>query len=196
SLPQRAYAEPRLSPDGQRIMVLMEDAQDLWIYDSRGSSIRLTSDGLSGIAAWSRDGNQAAFSSGRITAPSSGGDARGYFMQLFMQPSDGGGEARRIRDGDSVESSMLAARLGKNQSLSPDGRYAAYVSAESGRDDIYVTSYPGPGGKFPVSTDGGTQPVWARNGELFYRNGTGMMTVDISTTPNLRIGQTKTLFEG
>ena len=55
--------------------------------------------------------------------------------------------------------------------LSPDDRWLAYVSNESGRDEIFVTRFP-PSGKWQISTEGGTEPMWSRDGrELFYRNG-------------------------
>ncbi len=68
----------------------------------------------------------------------------------------------------------------------------------TGQDEIYITAYPGPGGKFPVSTDGGTQPVWSRNGELFYRSlaGDAMMVVRGSTEATLDIGAPEVVFEG
>ena len=69
--------------------------------------------------------------------------------------------------------------------FSPDGHWLAYVSDESGRYEIYVQPYPGPGGKWQISTEGGTEPVWNRNGrELFYRSGNKMMAVDITTQPS------------
>jgi eukaryotic-like serine/threonine-protein kinase len=81
--------------------------------------------------------------------------------------------------------------------FSPDGRWVAYQSDETGRYEVYVTPYPGPGGKVHVSNEGGTTPRWARNGrELFYRNGDKMMAVDIPMTPAFRAGTPKLLFEG
>ena len=81
--------------------------------------------------------------------------------------------------------------------FSPDGRWLAYISDESGRYEVYVQSYPGPGGKWQVSTDGGTEPVWNRNGrELFYRSGDKMMAVDIATQPSFSAGKPRMLFEG
>ncbi|HXW63062.1 MAG TPA: hypothetical protein VEJ45_10715 [Candidatus Acidoferrales bacterium] len=59
-----------------------------------------------------------------------------------------------------------------------------------------MQTYPGPGGKWLISTDGGTEPVWNRNGrELFYRNGDKMMAVDISTQPSFAAGKPRQLFE-
>ena len=81
--------------------------------------------------------------------------------------------------------------------LSPDGHWLAYVSNESGRNEVYVQPFPGPGGKVPISTEGGEQPRWARNGkELFYRNGDRMMAVVIQTQPTFSAAKPDMLFEG
>jgi len=74
--------------------------------------------------------------------------------------------------------------------FSPDGRWMTYVSDESGQLQVYVRPYPGPDRKVPVSTQGGTQPVWNRNGrELFYRDMNKMMVVDVTTSPDLVLSQ-------
>lgn len=81
--------------------------------------------------------------------------------------------------------------------FSPDGRYLAYVSDESGQNEVYVQPYPGPGQKHPVSMDGGSEPSWSADGrELFYRQGNGIFAVDIELEPNIRLGQPKMLFQG
>jgi len=81
--------------------------------------------------------------------------------------------------------------------FSPDGRWLAYASDESGRREIYVQPYPGPGGKWQISTDGGNEPLWNRNGrELFYRINDKMMAVDISTQPGFAAGKPRQLFVG
>src|SRR5262249_54175027 len=72
-----------------------------------------------------------------------------------------------------------------------------YESDESGRHEIYVRPFPGPGGKWPISTEGGTEPVWARNGrELFYRNGDKMMAAAIETKAIFAAAKPRLLFEG
>jgi serine/threonine-protein kinase len=81
--------------------------------------------------------------------------------------------------------------------FSPDGHLIAYASDESGRLEIYARPYPGPGGKWQISTEGGTEPVWNPKGrELFYRSGNKMMAVDIATQPTFSAGKPKMLFEG
>ena len=80
--------------------------------------------------------------------------------------------------------------------FSPDGRWLAYMSAESGSREIYVQPLPGPGGKWQISTEGGSEVVWAHTGELFYRNGDQMMAVEITTDPAFSAGTPKLLFEG
>jgi hypothetical protein len=73
----------------------------------------------------------------------------------------------------------------------------AYTSLESGRAEVYVQPFPGPGGKWQISTEGGTEPVWNPNGrELFYRQGDRMMAVDVVTQPALTASKPKLLFEG
>src|SRR5713101_222540 len=81
--------------------------------------------------------------------------------------------------------------------FSPDGRWLAYMSDESGHYEIYVQPYPGPGGKWQISTECGTEPVWNPNGrELFYRSGDKMMAVDIATQPGFTVSKPRVLFEG
>ena len=81
--------------------------------------------------------------------------------------------------------------------FSPDGKWLAYVSNESGQGEVYVQAFPGPGGKYQVSTDGGAEPVWSHDGrELFYRNGEKMMTVPFSTEARVTFGRPVVLFEG
>jgi Tol biopolymer transport system component len=88
--------------------------------------------------------------------------------------------------------------------LSPDGRWLAYVSNASGREEIYVTPFPGPGRKLQISVDGGWEPAWASSGrELFYGDYLSiqpmrlrMMVVDIVTQPELHAGIPKVLLDG
>ena len=83
--------------------------------------------------------------------------------------------------------------------ISPSGRWLAYSSDESGRAEIYIKSYPGPGGAIPVTTDGGMEPVWDPSGkELYYRDDTGdkLFKVSVLTEPEVQVGRPELLFEG
>ncbi|MFC1633778.1 protein kinase [Planctomycetota bacterium] len=80
---------------------------------------------------------------------------------------------------------------------SPDGRWVAYTSDESGRWEVYVEPYPGPGPKMMVSTEGGFQPVWSRDGkELSYRHGDKMIVASVETKPEFKVTRVEQLFEG
>ena len=81
--------------------------------------------------------------------------------------------------------------------FSPDGHWIAYQSAESGRTEIYVRPFQGPGGRTQVSTDGGVEPVWSRDGrELFYINGDKTMAVEVQTKPDFSARSPRVLFTG
>jgi Tol biopolymer transport system component len=126
--------------------------------------------------SWSRDGQLLAF--GEID-PNSGYDI--WVLRL------------------SDHKAQPFLRTPFNESVpqfSPDGHRLAYVSDESGHWEVYVQPYPGPGGKWQISTEGGMEPTWNPNGrELFYRIGDKMMAVDITTEPNFKAGKPKVLFE-
>src|SRR5262245_6909860 len=81
--------------------------------------------------------------------------------------------------------------------FSPDVRWLAYTSDESGRDESYVMAFPGPGGRWQVSVDGGAEPLWSRDGkEIFYRNGDKVMSVAVETRQNFITSTPKLLFQG
>src|SRR5262249_16688658 len=80
--------------------------------------------------------------------------------------------------------------------ISPNGRWLAYMSRESGRAEVYVRPVPGSGSRWAISKDGGDQPVWARNGrELFYLNGDRMMAVAVTSDPTFSVSKPTVLFE-
>ena len=81
-------------------------------------------------------------------------------------------------------------------SVSADGRFVAYVSDESGRNDVFAIPASGKGARVPISIDGGTGPVWSRDGrELFYRAGDDLMSVQVRTTGALVLGERKKLLD-
>jgi eukaryotic-like serine/threonine-protein kinase len=224
--PPRAYRQPRLSPDGRRIAVAIEeDETRVWLYDlARDTLTRVTFQGsLNYNPAWTPDGNRILFQSPG-DGPGTGSfwqlaDGSGGLEQLpggFGNPNSWTPDGRVIA-GTSTPNSVTGSgfdimllRLGNPESerflqspfnegapsFSPDGRWLAYASDESGRYEIYVNAYPGPGGKYQISTEGGTEPLWNRNGrELFYRSGDKMMAVDITTQPSFSAGKATVLFQ-
>jgi serine/threonine-protein kinase len=98
-----------------------------------------------------------------------------------------------------ADSSARTRFPGSMGDFSPDGRYIAYQSDESGRSEIYIRPFPRiDNGRWQVSTAGGTRPVWARSGrELFYLNASNAMAaVDVSTSePTIRVGTPAILFD-
>ena len=81
--------------------------------------------------------------------------------------------------------------------LSPDARWIAYTSDESGRNEVYVRAAEPGGGRWQVSSDGGLQPHWSLNGkEMYYRNGDKMMAASVTTQPIFSSGRPRVLFEG
>jgi Tol biopolymer transport system component/predicted Ser/Thr protein kinase len=223
--PAHAYMFPRLSPDGRRVsMGIAEQETQIWLYDlSRDTLTRLTFEGNANYApVWTPDGKRIAFESfkeapGNIfwqLADGSGGLERLTTSEYLHAPSSWSRDGRLLafievnpstgvdiwvlRMGDRKAQPFLRTQFNENSPwFSPDGRWLAYISDESGRNEIYVQPYPGPGGKWQISTDGGTEPVWNPNGrELFYRSGDRMMAVDIATQPGFSAGTPRMLFEG
>jgi Tol biopolymer transport system component len=111
--------------------------------------------------------------------------------EIWVLPLDG------TKPADAKPQPFLDSRFRRMiLQFSPDGKWVAYQSNETGRFEIYVVPYPGPGGKSQVSTDGGTQPRWNRNGrELFFRSGAKMMAVDVETGAAFRARTPHMLFE-
>jgi Tol biopolymer transport system component len=101
-------------------------------------------------------------------------------------------------EGDRTASPFLVTQFNtKSPRFSPDGCFIAYASDESGRDEVYVQPYPGPGEKVAISTGGGRGPVWSADGrELFFRSGDQMMAADVKTDPTFTVGKPRRLFEG
>jgi eukaryotic-like serine/threonine-protein kinase len=92
-----------------------------------------------------------------------------------------------------IEESRFAVASAK---FSPDGRFVAYCSNESGRPEVFVRPWPGPGPKIQVSSNGGVDPLWARSGaEIFYRAGDKMMAVPVSRAQGLQLGRPRMLWE-
>jgi Tol biopolymer transport system component len=214
------FGNPRISLDGRRIAV--NDQGQIWIYDLvRESLTRLTFDTSGNLnPVWTIDSKQVIFSAGSPPnlfgqpADGSGKAERlrtseyrdapsswspdGQALAFSETNSTTGMDIWTLRPSDQKARPFLQTRFNEGAPrFSPDGRWLAYVSDESGRWEIYVQPYPGPGGKWQISTDGGREPVWNRNGrELFYRNGDKMMAVDVMADPSFSESKPRMLFEG
>jgi Tol biopolymer transport system component len=81
--------------------------------------------------------------------------------------------------------------------VSPDGRWLAYISDETGKAEVYVRAFPGPGPRAQVSSGGGGEPQWSRDGgAVYYRNGRALLAARLTTTPSLAVAGRDTLFTG
>jgi serine/threonine-protein kinase len=223
--PVRTYLFPRLSPDGRTVAVgVSERETHLWLYDlARETSTRFTFEGtVNHNPTWTPDGKRIAFNSDKDgetsiywqLADGSGGLERlttSPYPNIPMSWSSDGQLLAFIESNPTTGSDIWVLSLSDRKPqpflvtpfaesvprFSPDGHSLAYISNESGRFEVYVQPYPGPGRKLQISTEGGTEPVWNHNGnELFYRSGDKMMAVEIATQPSFAAGKPRMLFAG
>jgi Tol biopolymer transport system component len=199
---------------------------DIWICEvSRGLRSRFTFDpGADRWPIWSPDGTRVAFSSNRkgqfnlYVRSLAGSGVEELILEsdqdkiLSDWSSDGRYLLFEVRDpktqsdvwalpltGDRKPFSLLQTSYKEMEAvLSPDGRWIAYNSDESGRAEVYVAPFPGPGRKWQVSTSGGTLPRWSGTGReiFFYGTGERLMTVEVSASgDSFQVGRTQPLFE-
>lgn len=225
-LPPRAYLHPRLSPDATRLAIEVEGSDhDVYVYDFRsGVFSNLTTDGISHWPVWSPDGQRIGYRSGPMgrfrlfevsadrssparqvltadVSQSPGSyapDGRAMVFTMNLQTSAPPKIAVVSLDGDQTPRPIDDSRYAQGSpKISPDGRHLAYCTNESGRPQVYLRAFPGPGPVVQVSSDGGTDPVWRRDGrELFYRRGDSMMVVTIAAGPSFSGGRPQELWKG
>jgi serine/threonine-protein kinase len=203
------------------------EPMNIWIKRlDRGPSVTLTLEGNNNFGpAWTPDGRSVTFSSDHAagatdlwTERADGGAPS--VMQLHEKrnlynagwspdgkwlifrtdvSSPGSGDILAIRPGiDTAPVPVVATRFTEmTPALSPNGRWLAYVSNETGEDEIYVVPFPNTGaGKWAISAGGGTEPLWSHSGsELFYRAASGdLVAVAIHTQPRFSLGHSAALF--
>ena len=205
------FLDPRFSPDGRRIAVSL--GPNIWLLDrTQGALTRLSFDSSASRPVWSHDGRQVAYVrqlGARVDLRRINADGSAPADSLLAMPGFGLWQGLFAPDGrsmvvrttggpnnrdiwlvalDSARRPVPLLRSTADEvspTLSPDGRWLAYSSNESGRYEVYVRSFPAMGARYPVSLEGGTVPVWSpRGGELFYRSGPVMMAAE------LRVGAT------
>jgi serine/threonine-protein kinase len=198
----------------------------IYNFENRTMPRFTTGSGVDASPRWTRDGQRIAYSATRNgpteiywkASDGSGGDeplakvdpsGPGQFPRSFS--SDG--HFLIFQRGQGAASNDLwVLSLGENPTarafidspanetqaqFSPNGHWVAYQSNETDRDEIYIAPFPGPGGRIPVSTDGGQRPLWRDDGrELFYRSGDRVMAVDVNLGQTPRIGMPHMLFQG
>jgi len=218
----RGFAHPRVSPEGQRIVA--SRGNELWVYDlPRDALSQLTFQGGS-IPLWTPDGRQVLYGRPRpgtgwdifrkpadgsgseqellarpLDQVPSGGNPSldGHLLPFAEWSLDSAADIHLLSMNDGADRVFLKSpEFELNASLSPDARYVAYVSTKLGTPEVFIRPVIGEGGVRRISTDGGVEPHWSPSGELFFRNGTRVLALDVRTQPDLVVGTPRTLFEG
>jgi serine/threonine-protein kinase len=226
-IPPGIFDYPRLSADSRRIVLSRQDAGDrnLWFYDtSRDTLSKFTLTFSSDWPVWSADGQRLVYATNRSqtqwdifwkpvdgSAPerallarpltqiprafSPTGDTLIFEETYADQPNT---LWRMPLREDAEPRPLFASAAGEMMpTFSPDGRWIAYVSPQSARYEVYVRSATGEGSIWPISNDGGVEPVWSHSGrELFYRADDKMMVVDVTQSDTPAFGKPRVLFEG
>jgi len=222
------FGELQLSPDGRRLAVTILNDIWIYDMEGRTTE-RLTFRGVNQFPIWAPDGRHITFSSSQgTTTPkvfSINALERGEATRLgknggvqfpgawthdgrvlaYVETSPVGSPLAfniwLLRSGSGQEPQPLIQTPFKDDqpAFSPDDRTLAYVSDETGRLQVYVLPFPGPGRRVQVSIEGGTEPVWSRRGnELFFRDGRRYFSVPVrlSDDGSLEAGRPELLFEG
>jgi eukaryotic-like serine/threonine-protein kinase len=222
--PFLSSAAPSLAPDGRRLAVITRDIRDraLWVVDvSRWTFARLPVGGEPDWPRWTPDGQRVAFTrladgiEELVWQRADGTEPAELLVRGAYQPSSWSPDGRHLAtvlEGDIVIVTLSSATPKLEPfsptpyremwpEFSPDGRWLAYGSNMTGRDEIYVQPWPGPGPREQVSLEGGVSPAWSPNGgELFFSSWVAgadrsrLWAVDVETSPRLRIGAPRLLF--
>ena len=220
------YGDPRFSPTGNDVVVTVLRQSgalqgDIWMVNvGRATMSRLTFEGTDQFPDWTPDGRRVLYTTLRpnnaVNWKPAGGGAPDTLLKLT---------GRAIFDAELThDAKRLVFRLGgipgdlyyvnidslgtphvlldsrfdeRAPAVSPDDRWLAYVSDETGRDEVYVRPFPERGGRWVISAAGGGEPRWSHDGkELFYRNADTLFAVSVEARPTFSVGRRSQLFVG
>jgi serine/threonine-protein kinase len=227
-----AYTDVAISPDGKRVSfgITGPTGQDLWVYDlQRDALTRLTFGGVCFSPVWTPDGEFIVFGAIGKGIYWTRADGAGQPQPLiqskhWQQPFSITGEGKRLAYSESVQNGQIWTVSLQEQSrrliagepeqflksefsdfhpaFSPDGRWLAYTSNESGKDEVYVRPFPSPasgaGGKWQISSSGGRLPIWSQTKrELLYETGRNLdqlMTVSYAVNGDSFVAEKPTVW--
>jgi len=221
-VPPGAYTNPRYSPDGGKVALAVGEPPviDVWIFDTLATTMRpLTNNHKVARAEWTPDGRRVAWTQavtargihwraadlsdaesplllgGLGMAFSAGHSSSGnYFVTGLLDPN-----GRRALNVVQLDFTQRRTPIPESDGafapgISHDGRWLAYLSAESGRAELYVRSISGLGGRYPISAGGASEPAWnPRGSELFYRVGSSLIAATLEFSPEPRVVRYDTL---
>jgi Tol biopolymer transport system component len=225
--PERhAYETLRIAPDGRRLAVTITAANDaVWVYEfARRLLTRVTYDNENLRPIWSPGGDrllvgarpggrsyqlrllaadgggsfEVVRESDKVEQPESWSPSGDLVAFTRLEQETGSDIWILSMTGDRQARAFLNTRFDEGEArFSPDGRWMAYQSNESGQFEVYLRDFPGANIKKRISTDGGTQPRWRQDGrELFYRRGKAVMAVDVTLGADAALSAPRRLFEG
>jgi Tol biopolymer transport system component len=226
-LPERDYHSVAISPDGRHAIVQIEEGTvGLWLHDFARRTLApfATGAGSSQAPLWTADGERVVYRGTRTgfrnlfwkAADGTGAEERlttkadvvqtptsvspdGRWL-VFNEEGDGNSDRILVLPLTAEPGADGGARMlgdGSDGQIAPDGKWIAYQSLVSGRYEIYLQPFPGPGPRQPVSNGGGRWPRWSRDGrELYFTTGDALMAAEVTTSPELSIGAPRVLFEG
>jgi Tol biopolymer transport system component/tRNA A-37 threonylcarbamoyl transferase component Bud32 len=213
----RPFTTPVISPDGRYVAMLITErgVSDVWIHDSRqGTLSRATNTGTATSVKWTSDNDiiytargsrlRAAVWRQKVTGGgpavslvelpyltlnvSISPDSRSLLVESYRETT---WDIYRVgTDSGSTEQPYLSSSSANEAgaSFSPDGKWVALASDESGTNEVYVRSFPDPSARVQVSTDGGGEPFWSKDGSrLYYHAGSALIAARVTTSPTFSI---------
>ena len=222
-LAEDAIEEPRLSSDGTRVAFGVRGAtSDIWIHHLADKTLaRVTFDGDNFAPIWTPDGTRLTYGSNRSgpchifwqgrddreavellggphdLAPGSWSPDGETLLFTEYNPATGADIWMSVPGSGAPRRALVRSSANAfSPACSPDGRSFAYTSDETGRFEVYLVPFPAFGAKTQISPQGGAEPVWSRDGRLYFRSGSSVMVADIDLATRQRIGEPRRVADG